>query len=230
MYRHVKGTSGDEFFVIHVPGMNARRSTVDFSVRLGGRDPHAAKKWMERNLNSRREFRHHALSVQRDDLDLAVGEILRQKTTSRSEAIVGIRNGEIDLLNTHFQGVARLGFLDKYRPIQNVSPGASIGNLPENVAQFLFDLVWGDSGLFQSLRTVSDHSMELYRVPGVNVQHGLRGSVVISEGDGFRGCIEHVFLSRECCRRGSLSKAQGRNQAKQDGFAHDVWAERNTIS
>src|SRR5215831_3120974 len=169
MYRHVKSASGNEFFVIHVSGMNSGRGTVDFSIRLRRRDPHAAEKWTHRNLNSRCKIRHHAFSVQRDDLDLAVREILGQKTAIRSEGVIGIRNGEIDLLNTHFQGVAGLGFLDKHRPVQNVPSWASTGNLPENVAQFLLDLVWRDSSLFQSLRTVGDDGVELHRVPRVNV-------------------------------------------------------------
>src|SRR5215472_15291287 len=217
MYRQVKGASRDEFFVIHVPGMNSRRGTVDTSIRLRRCDPHAAEKWTQRNLNSRSKVRHHAFSVQRDDLDLAVREILGQKTAIRSEGIVGIRNGEIDLLNAHFQGVARLGFLDEHRPVQNVPPWPSISDLPEDVAQFLFDLVGCDSGLFQPLWTVGDDRMELYRVPRVNVQHGFRCSIVISEGNGFRGSIKHVFLTRylRSCWRGHLGKAQGTNEAKQ---------------
>src|SRR5215831_7541034 len=156
MYRHVKGASRDEFFVIHVPGMNSRRGTVDTSIRLRRRDPHAAEKWTQRNLNSRRKVRPHEFPVQRDDLDLAVGEILGQKTAIRCEGIIGVRNGKIDLLNTHFQSVAGLGFLDKHGTVQNVPPWASIGNLPENVAQFLFDLAWRHSALFQTLRTAGD--------------------------------------------------------------------------
>src|SRR5215469_6821893 len=195
MYRHVKGASRDEFFVIHVPGTNSRRGTIDTSIRLRGRDPHAAEKWTQRNLNSRGKVRHHAFSVQRDDLDLAVWEIFGQKTAIRREGVISVRNGEIDLLNTHFQSVARLGFLDKHGPVQNVPSRASICNFPVNVAQFLFDLVWRDSGLFQPLRAVGDDRMELYRVPRMNVQHRFRGSVVISEGNGFRCCIEYVFLS-----------------------------------
>src|SRR6201993_2886515 len=141
--------------------MDSRRGAVDASIRLRRRDAHTAEKWTQRNLNSRRKVRQHAFSVQRDDLDLAVGEILGQKTASRSKAVIGVRNGKIDLLNAHFQGIARLGFLDKYRPVQNVPAGSSIGNLPENIAQFLFDLVWRDSGLFQPLRTVGDAGVEL---------------------------------------------------------------------
>src|SRR5579871_7039491 len=99
MYRQVKSASRDEFFVIHVPGMNSRRGAVDFSIRLRRRHSHAAEKWTHRNLNSGRKVRHHPFPVQGDDLDLAVREILGQKTASRSEGIVGVRDGEIDLLN-----------------------------------------------------------------------------------------------------------------------------------
>ena len=83
---------------------------------------------MQRNLDAVGEFGHVALHVERDDLGSALLEIAVAGSTPRCglKPFVGIRRGELDLLDAHFQGVARLGALDKDRPGEDVAAGTAL--------------------------------------------------------------------------------------------------------
>src|SRR2546421_8707812 len=83
----IKRCSLDQFFVVHVAGMHPRRGTVDSSVSFGRGHSHAAEKWMHRDLDSRTEFGHHALAVERDDLDAGVRKVIGQKTGAKTKAV-----------------------------------------------------------------------------------------------------------------------------------------------
>jgi hypothetical protein len=93
-------------------------------------------------------MRHHAVPVEWDDFDSRVRKLIRQKTGARPKAVVRIRNGEPDRLDTHFERVARLGAFDVNRPGENVSAGSFIGDFLVNRPQRWFDLFRRDARRF----------------------------------------------------------------------------------
>ena len=75
-----------------LPAWQAGRRTVNASEAFRRRNAHAAKERMQGNLNARREPGDHALSIQRNDLHLAIRKVFRagsrawdQKRCTRTE-------------------------------------------------------------------------------------------------------------------------------------------------
>src|SRR5438046_3060060 len=100
--------------------MNPRRRTVDAAGGRRRRDPDAAEKWTQRNLDAISEMPDHALRIERDDADLSVGKILRNGAGARTERVVSIRNRQLDLLDAHLEHIARLRAFNEDRPGENM--------------------------------------------------------------------------------------------------------------
>ena len=212
MDRKVKRGSRNQFFVVHVSRMDSRRGAVDFSVGFRRGDSHAAKKWMQRNLDSRPEFGDHAFTVERNDFYARVGKIIGQEARAKAKAVVGISNGEIDFLNADLEGIARLCTLDEYRAVQDVAARTLVCDLFIDIAQVLLHLVRRDAGFFQARGTVGEQGFKDNRVPGMNEQNGLSGRIVISPSNRLRRGLKGVS--------GALTKAKGRYQANKNKCAH----------
>src|SRR5579864_1736915 len=63
VHRHVKRAPRHQFFVIHVARVDVRRGAVNSPVSFGRRYSHTSEEWVQRNLDSWSELRHHALVV-----------------------------------------------------------------------------------------------------------------------------------------------------------------------
>jgi hypothetical protein len=154
--RDVERRAGDQFLVVQVASVEPRRSAADAARSLRRRDAHTPKERPQRNLDPIGKVRYHAVPVEWDDFDSRVRKFIRQKTGARPKAVVRIRNGEPDRLDTHFECVARLGAFDVNRPGENVSARSLIGDFFVNRPQRRFDLVRRDAGRFQARGTVGD--------------------------------------------------------------------------
>ena len=178
--------------------MHPRRSAADTAVGFGRRNPHAAEKRAQRDFNSGSKLSHHALTVQQNNSCAGVREVLRQKARPEPESVVGIRNGEIDLLNPDLQGIAGLRALNINRAVQNVAPRTVGGDLFIDIAQVLLDLVRGKPCFFQARRAVGEQRFKYYGVSRLDTQYRLRSSIVIAP----RHCLGRGF---QRVRRGSCA-------------------------
>src|SRR5580700_8739500 len=106
--------------------MNSWRGTVDAPISLRRSYTHTAEKWPQRNLDSGSKLCHHALAVEWNDFDLAIRKIFGQESASRREGVICVWNGQIDLLDAHFECVSRFGLLDVHRPVQDVPARSSV--------------------------------------------------------------------------------------------------------
>src|SRR5882672_12615379 len=100
--------------------MNPWRVAAEFAGSLWRRHAHAAEKWMQRNLDSWREFRHHPLFIQRNYFHLRIGIILGQESAARTKSVVSVRNRQPHRNDPHLQHIARLRILNINRPGKNV--------------------------------------------------------------------------------------------------------------
>src|SRR5205807_5009029 len=86
MDRKIESCSRNQFFVVHVPGMDARRRAVNSPVSLRRGNSHAPEKWVQRNFNSGTELGNHAFTIERNDLYAGIGKIFRQEAGAEAEA------------------------------------------------------------------------------------------------------------------------------------------------
>src|SRR5262249_6488691 len=108
--------------------------------------------------------------------------------------VVSIGNRQFNLLDAHFQRVARLRFLNEDRAVQDVSSGTLVGDLLINIAEVLLHLVGGHSGAFQASWAVGDERVKHYGVAGMNVQSRRGGGIVVAPSHGLRRRGQRVFL------------------------------------
>src|ERR1051326_2395839 len=114
---------GDEILVVEIAGVNSRWRAGDTAHRLGRRDAHAAEKRMQRNIDLRGKAGDHLLPVERNYFHPGFRELTRsgEDPALRAEAVVSVRNGDVDFLDPHFERIARLGALDEDRAGQDMA-------------------------------------------------------------------------------------------------------------
>src|SRR6185312_5437472 len=178
--RKVQRGARDQFFVVHIARMKARGSAINAAELRWRGNTHAAEKRMQWNLNPRSKLGHHALFVQRDNLHLAIREVLGKKSARRAKSVVSIRNGQIDLLDSHLKRVSRLSLFDVDRSVEYVSARTFVCDFFIDVAQALLHLVWRHSRSFEAGGAVCDQRVELNPVSRMNTQHRLCGCVVVA--------------------------------------------------
>src|SRR5438067_753585 len=108
---------------------------------------------MQRDLDIRGEFRDHAYFIQRDDPYASIRKIFWQETAARREAVIGVRNGKVNLLNPDFQCVARLSAFDEYWSIENVTTWSLVGDLLIDITKILLHLFRRYARCFKPRRT-----------------------------------------------------------------------------
>src|SRR4051812_30117335 len=106
---------------------------------------------MQRDDDPWRELRGHFFLVEGNDLDAGSRKILGKESAAGAEAVVGIRNREVDLLYADLKSVARLGGLDEYRAGEDMATGAFVGDLLVDITQGLLHVRGRNSGAFQPL-------------------------------------------------------------------------------
>src|SRR5579863_7129309 len=94
MHGYVERGARDELLVVKISGVNPRRAAADAASRR--RVTHAAEEGMQRNFDSVGEVRDHAIGVERNDLRSRIRKFVGENAASRPEAVVGVRNGELD--------------------------------------------------------------------------------------------------------------------------------------
>src|SRR5258708_23825911 len=92
MHRKIQRGASHQILVVQIAAMNPWRVAAEFAGGLWRRHAHAAEKWMQRNLDSWREFRHHLLFIQRNYFHLRIRVILRQESAARTKSVVSVRN------------------------------------------------------------------------------------------------------------------------------------------
>src|SRR5262249_51824131 len=152
--------AGHQLFVVHVTGMDPWRCAVDSAIPLRRGFADTAEEWMQRDLDTGGEPGDHALPVQRDDLGARVGKIISQKTRTGAKSVVSIWNGQLDLLDAHFQRVTGLRAFNKNRSRQNMPAGTFVRNFLVNVAQALLHLIRRDASFLQSSGTVGNQRLK----------------------------------------------------------------------
>src|SRR5712671_5912300 len=120
VYRNVQRRARHQILVVQISRVNPRRVAAEFSGSFWWRYAHAAEKWMQRNLDSWREFRHHPLFIQRNDFHLRIRIILRQESAARTKSVVSVRNRQPHRNDAYLQHIARLCILDINWPGKNV--------------------------------------------------------------------------------------------------------------
>ncbi len=141
VHGNVERGAGDEVLVIEIAGHNPWRSAVEAARVLGRSVAHAAEKGMQRNLDARREFCHHALLIERNNFYFRVRIIVGQIAAAGAEGVVRVRNRKFYGQNFHFQHIANFRAFNVNRPRQNVPAGTFVLHLVGNVAQRLLDLI-----------------------------------------------------------------------------------------
>src|SRR5438128_2579765 len=136
--------------------MNARRHTTNPTGGWRRSNSHAAKERPKWNLDPFSKTSHHALLIERNDLRPETRKILRQKTTKWAEGVVGVRQRQLDLLNAHLEGIARLGTLHVDRPSQDMSTWSLVGDFLVDVPKRLLHLIRRHQRLLQSRRAVGN--------------------------------------------------------------------------
>ena len=192
VHGNVERGAGDEVLVIEIARHYPRRSAIEAARAFRRRVAHAAEKGMQRNLDARGKFRHHALLVERNDFYFRVRIIVGQIAAPRPERVVGIRNRQLDRQNFHFQHVADFRAFDVNRTRQNVSARAFVLHLIGDVAQRLLDLLRRQACIFEPLRAVGDQRLNFHRVAGLDAQHRHRLRIVVPPSHRLRRRLQRV--------------------------------------
>jgi len=182
--RNEQSRPGDQLLVVHIPGVDTGRVRAHSARIARRRHAHAAEEGMQRDLHPRRELRHHAVAVERDD-PRAVGTVAvrRQKPTA---AVVPVRDREVDLENAHLEHVARVGSFYIDGTGEDVSAGPFVGHLGDDIAQRLLHVGRRDARGLEAVGPIGDERLDLHGVTRGDAQHRRRRGAVIAVGDGPR--------------------------------------------
>ncbi len=153
---------------------------------------------MQRNLDARREFRHHALFIQRNNFHFRVGIIIGQITAPRSEPVVRVGNRQFYRQNFHFEHVTHFRAFDVNRSRENVPARPFVLHLIGDLAKRLLDLLRRQPRIFEPLRTVRDQRLNLHRVARLDAQHRRHLRVVVAPSHRLRRRLQRV--GRRCNR------------------------------
>ncbi len=104
---------------------------------------------MQRDDDAGGEGGGHGLLVERDDLHPRIGELVGEIAGPVAEGVVGVGDGQLDLVDADFQSIAGLRALDIDRAGEDVAAGALVGDGGDDVAQGLLDVRRGDAGFFE---------------------------------------------------------------------------------
>jgi hypothetical protein len=150
---------------------------------------------MQRDLHPGRELRHHAAAVERNDPRApCTVAVRRQKPTT---PVVTVRDREVDLEHAHLEHVPRVCAFYIYRPGENVSAGALVSHLGDDIAQRLLHVGRRDARGLEPVGPIGDERLDLHGVAGGDAQHRRRGGAVVAVRDGSRRGREPVeMLSR----------------------------------
>src|SRR3954462_6763607 len=135
---------------------------------------------MQRDVDVRREVRDVLCLVERDDLRAAVVEVLGQPAALRPEAVVRVRDRQIDRLDAHLEYVARVRALDEDWARKNVSAGATILYRVVNRAQRRLYIVRLDADLLETSGARRDHRADDHVVARLHAQHWYGRGVVVA--------------------------------------------------
>ena len=176
--------------------MNPGRRARDAARNVRRRDTNAAKEWMQRNLDPVGKVRNHSFLIERNDAHLGIRKILRKKSASGTESVVSVRNRQLDLLDSDFEYVTRLGTFDEDWPGENVPTRAFVRNFFVDVAQRLLDVLRFHACAFEARRTRCDEGLDLNRITRFDAHHRRRGGIVVTPGYSFgRGFELQELLS-----------------------------------
>src|SRR5262249_48529900 len=107
----------------------------------------------------------------------------RQEPAPRREAVVGIWDCEIYLLNPDLERVAWFCAFDVNRPGEDVSAWSLVGDLFVDIAQALLHLFGRYSGTLKTRRTGGEQRVKLNRLARLDMQCRWRGRIVVSPGN-----------------------------------------------
>ena len=144
--------------------MNPRRPAADASRNIRRRHADAAKERTKRNIDAVREVRKHLLRVERNDSHARIRKVFREVAAPRTERVVGVWNGQLDILDSNFEHVARLGAFDKDWASENVTARPFVRDFAIDVSQRLLNVLRLYTCTFEPRRTRSDQRLNLNRV------------------------------------------------------------------
>ncbi len=142
------------------------------------------------------------LRIERDDPHLRVAVVFGNEPALCAEGVVRVRDGEVDLLDSHLEHVARVGAGDIDRAGEDVPARPFVRDLSVDVAQRLLDVRRRDARAFESRGRRRDQRPDDDAVARVNTQHRLGGRVVITPCHG--RWSRHDAMR---CRSGGLLRA-----------------------
>jgi hypothetical protein len=192
--------AGDQIAVVEVTRMDAGRRAVDASRGWGRSNAHAAEERTQRDGNTGREERHHAVAVQLDDAAVALFEIFLQESGSGAEAVVRPRHGHCDFIDVEFEDVAGFGVLDEDGACENVPAGAAIERGFGDGAKRFGDLIGGEVEAFESGDACGAYGFDGNGIAGFDGEDRLGFGPVVADDYGFGSCGQAMLCGRE--RRG----------------------------
>src|SRR5437764_9244485 len=142
------------------PGRRARNAAGNFRWRHAD----AAKERMQRNIDAVREMRNHLLRVELNDPHARIRKVFREVAAPRTERVVGVWNGQLDILDSNFEHVARLGAFDKDWASENVTARPFVRDFAIDVAQRLLNIRRLYTCTLEPRRTRSNQRLNLNRV------------------------------------------------------------------
>ena len=91
MDRQKQGGAGDQFLIVEIPGVRARRPARKTPDKRGRRNPDGSPKRSQLQRNARAEFRGSRPGINRDPFESGVGEVIRERAAARTESSHAIR-------------------------------------------------------------------------------------------------------------------------------------------
>src|SRR6266508_4008922 len=105
------------------------------------------------------------------------------RNPARPERGIGVRNGQLDGLDSHFEYIAGFGAFNIDWAGQYVSARAFVGHGGKNLAERRLDLIWLDAGALQPRRRGCDQRMNLNCVSRFDAKRGRSRGVIVSPRD-----------------------------------------------
>ena len=129
MNRKIKCGPRDEFFIVEVTGVVARRTTRYPSDQRIRRHSNRAEEGSNFQTNSWRKLRNAGACIETDKFDSDVWKLFGKRTAGRTKTADAVWMKKLKALDFHFQGVAGLRAFNPNRTGEGMSAGTTCSRM-----------------------------------------------------------------------------------------------------
>ena len=167
MNRKIKCGPRNEFFIVEVTGVVARRTARYPSDQWIRSHSDGTEEGSNFQTNSWRKLRNTGACIETDKFDSDVWKLFGKRTAGRTKTADAVWMKKLKALDFHFQCVARLSAFNPYRTCERMSAGTTLFHALLNCLERARYFAFSNTRCPQPLQSAGHHGLHADRIAGV---------------------------------------------------------------